>query len=213
VKTGLLWIAGGVVVAAGVVATLATRSAPKDPGITEIRVPEQAELMCPWREPERDLQAFFPGATGYKTETRILSAQRRLLAGKLGRQPRPDESRVYLHRVERGSRAFGYVVVRRVRGEYGAIELVVAVADGQVRGVRLQRHREPLAVASAINKKQWLRYFEGKRAEFDMRVGQTIPPVPPGAHASAEAVAEGVRSALVLVEVGSRHGIPEEPHH
>src|SRR2546421_232676 len=29
--------------------------------------------LCPWREPERDLQRFFPGATGTQEQLRILS--------------------------------------------------------------------------------------------------------------------------------------------
>src|ERR1043165_4560528 len=49
--------------------------------------PIQSEPLCPWREPEQDLRRFFPEATRYEVETRILSGQRLELMKQLGRAP------------------------------------------------------------------------------------------------------------------------------
>src|SRR5437870_13286554 len=107
--------------------------------------------MCPWRQPETDLRAFFPGATRHETEIRILSGERLELARRLGRMPAPEEHSLYLHRVYDAQRRLGTVLTRRVKGEYGAIEIVLAAnPDGRVRGVRYQRLREPERIASAL---------------------------------------------------------------
>ena len=52
----------------------------------------EAMPLCPWRQPEVDLKVFFPDATGYRAETRILSGLRLELAERLGRTPTGDEN-------------------------------------------------------------------------------------------------------------------------
>src|SRR2546430_15458902 len=59
--------------------------------------------MCPWREPQRDLPTFFPSATDYKRETRILSGKRPQLQQRLGRVPAAEENALLIHRVTNGS--------------------------------------------------------------------------------------------------------------
>lgn len=157
--------------------------------------------LCPWREPESDLQIFFPGANHYETETRILSGLRLELAQRLDRTPTAEENALRVYRIHGEERPFGNILTRRVKGEFGAIEIVLAVADdGVVRGVRLQRSREPDAISAALQNAEWLSAFRGKLAESDWRLGSGIPDVPPEARLSAQAVAEGVRSLLVLLD-------------
>src|SRR6266850_1565653 len=74
------------------------RSAPEVPFEAKSRPPQSAPL-CPWREPAADLARFFPAATRYETETRILSGLRDELAQQLGRTPRGDENALHVYRV------------------------------------------------------------------------------------------------------------------
>src|SRR5206468_125458 len=110
------------------------------------------------------------------------------------------------YRVVNGAATLGTVLVRRVKGEFGAIELVLAVKpDGRVRGFRLQRQREPEAVAAVLTSPRWLAAFQGKSADSPLRVGEELPAVPPQARTSAAAIAEGVRAALILLRAAEQH--------
>ncbi len=178
--------------------------------LEQARVVERVETapMCPWREPEADLRRFFPGATGYRTQVRILSALRVELSRRLGRPPSAEENAVYLYEVDRGGDAEGTVLVRRVKGEYGAIEVVLAVnKSGSVRAVRIQRLREPPAITRALTAPEWLAAFRGQDAASDWRLGAAVPEVPAPARPSAQAVLNGVRSQLILLEVARAHGL------
>jgi hypothetical protein len=179
---------------------------------------ERVELapMCPWRKPDADMRAFFPEATGHQTDVRILSGARLELARRLGRMPAPEEHSLYVHRIYHVQRPLGAVVTRRVKGEYGAIEIVLAVGtDGTVRGVRYQRLREPEPVADALRSPRWLAAFEGKEAADNWRLGEDIPDVPPAARVSARAVVDGVRSLLIVLKTAEQLGISKAPttHH
>src|SRR5512138_3663688 len=82
--------------------------------------------MCPWRDPEADLPKLFPGASRYDPQTHILSGMRLELALRLGRPPGADENALQVYNIYRLDRMQGQVVTRRVKGSYGAIELVIA---------------------------------------------------------------------------------------
>jgi len=167
--------------------------------------------MCPWREPERDLKQFFPEATHHKIETRILSGQRLELAARLGRTPTGDENALYLYPVYREQTQLGVVLARRVKGEFGAIELVLAVGTNQqVSGLRLQRLREPETSAAALQDPQWLGSFVGKRADSSWQPEHEISGLPPEARISAKAITEGVRSLLILLAMADQKESP--PH-
>jgi len=169
---------------------------PFDP---KIQLPQAAPL-CPWREPASDLKQFFPNATRYEPETRILSGQRLELAGRLGRVPTGDENALHIYRCYENLTPLGAVSTRRVKGTYGAIELVLAVgADGQVRGLRVQRLREPEPIADALLNPGWLRTFVGLRSDSSWKIGGDIADVVPEARASAEAIADGARSLMILL--------------
>jgi hypothetical protein len=161
--------------------------------------------ICPWREPERDVREFFPEANRYETATRILSGKRLELQERLGRAPAPDEASLQLHEVFRGVEKVGTVLTRRVRGEHGAIELVLAV-DGEhcVRGWRVQRLREPETVVAALESAGWRASLSGKSADVAWRLGQDIPDLPSVARVSGMAVLEGIRSLLVLLAAADK---------
>jgi hypothetical protein len=210
------WLKGAAVVlalGAGAALWLGSRSTGEPAPLLEFSPTVEAAPMCPWREPERDLRAFFPGAETYRTETRVLSARRLELTRLLGRAPTAEENALYLHQVDRDGRFDGTVLTRRVKGEYGAIEVVLGIgADGKVRGVRLQRQREPEPAGSALQSEEWLDRFRGRDARSGWSVGEDLPLPHPEAVASAEAVAEGVRSMLVLWETAMREPAPKAHH-
>lgn len=175
-------------------------SAPGDLPLESKTRPPEAAPLCPWREPQNDLKQFFPEATRYETETRILSGHRLELADRLGRTPAGDENALRIYPIFHEQTPLGVVMTRRAKGDFGAIELVVAVGPNQqVRGVRLQRLREPPTIAGALQNSNWLSAFEGKGAGASWKLGQDIPEVPAEAHGSAQAVVDGVRSLLILL--------------
>ena len=175
--------------------------------------------VCPWRDPPRDLATLFPGATGYATESPILNAMTAPIRKQLSRSMASDENPLRVFRVQRGNENAGSVLVCRVKGEHGGIELIIGVeTNGVVRAVTLQSQREPDAVARAITNPAWLSSFAGKDSNSRFRLGEDLPEVPADARASAEAIAEGVRSQIVVLSfagkiAGSRVADPHAGHH
>lgn len=156
--------------------------------------------VCPWREPPRDLSALFPGATNYVVDTRILSGRMVPIQRLLGRAMTVDENPLRIFRVQREARCIGSVLVRRVKGEHGGIEIVIGVeTNGAVRGVLLQSQREPEPVAQVITNAAFLGSFIGKNAASSFRLGEDLPEVTVEGRPCAQMVAEGVRSQLIVL--------------
>jgi hypothetical protein len=167
--------------------------------------------MCPWRNPAADVATWFPDATRGDTEVRILSGLRPEMTQRLGRPPTTEENALYVHRMWKASEPVGEVIVRRVKGESGAVELVVGFEpDGRVRGVRFQRSREREEVTAALSE-FWLSSFRGKRASDRFIPGEDLPVVADSAQVTARAVADGVRSLTVLRELATGPGAVRRP--
>jgi hypothetical protein len=160
---------------------------------------------------------FFPAATRYETETRILSGMRAELEKRLGRTATGDENALRVYRVFENGALSGFVLTRRIKGEHGLIELVLA-ADPQrrVKGLRLQRLREPGTAVRILQDPAWRGSFVGKGEHSSWRLGEDIPGVLPEARSSAEAIVEGTRSLLVLLNIsdqaGARVAVAEHHH-
>jgi hypothetical protein len=158
--------------------------------------------LCPWRNPDEDRQRFFPVSTASRDETLILSRQRIELQRRLLRPPTGDESAIIVHRILGPNGSPGVVVTRRVRGESGLIELVLAVnSEGRVVGARIQRLREPETAAKALESQAWLGSMRGKDSHSDWSLGRDVADVPAEAKASAEAIAKEARTVLILLDV------------
>ncbi len=163
--------------------------------------------LCPWRDPQRDLPILFPPHTNYILETRILSSMTAPIRKRLGRHMNPDENPLRIFRVGESGSA-GAVLVTRVKGEDGAIEIVTGVTSrGTVQGVLIQSQREPDAVAQVITGSNFLASFVGRNASAPLRLGEDLPAVPALAHTSAQAIADGVRSELIVLSFA---GLPLE---
>lgn len=162
--------------------------------------------VCPWREPLRDLRSLFPPATNYVLTPLIVSRLTVEIEKKLGRHMTADENPLRVHRVEHGGKTLGSVLVTRVKGEHGSIEIVIGVeTNGRVRGVLIQSQREPDLVASALT--NLVRGFVDKTVAASFQLGDDLPDVPAEARVSAQAVATGVRDQLVVLSFAE---LPED---
>lgn len=168
--------------------------------------------MCPWREPELDMKAFFKGAESYRTDVLVLSHHRLEILKRLGPGSRLESNALYAHRVLHAGAVIGTVIVRRISGPHGAIEIVAAIDPaGKIAGVRIQRHREPQAVGSAITSPVWLSSFRGVGPESDIRT----PNVSASAEEAAKSIEAAVHSILIELSVVERSlpsGVVESPH-
>jgi len=202
----------GVGLVAGMLITAGCGDAQESgPGELRDAVRIEGAPMCPWRNPAADIAIWFPGATRSESEVRILSALRPELGRRLGRVPTAEENSLYLHPVFQGSRCVGEVAVRRVKGESGAVEIAVAFEpDGRIRAVRLQRSREPEAVAAALDEK-WLAGFRGRTASDPRPSDDDLASVPESARITARAIADGIRSLLILRELAASPGALRRP--
>lgn len=146
----------------------------------------EAPAMCPWREPKADLARFFPGQSVWRQEAIALSPYRLEILKRLPDKADLESNLLSVYRV--GSA--GAVLVRRFSGEFGAIEAVIAVdPERRIRGVRVQRHREPASEAKALDATEG---FVGKGPE------DPLPQLAP-------ALARAVHAELVAFDVAERH--------
>lgn len=183
-----------------VAAGLARRLAYEDqrpPYEPELRLVEPVPI-APWIEPEKDMRTFFAGADRFETEKHPLSALQTELAQKLGRPLESGENLLTVHRIFNASQPVGSVVIRRVKGQHGSIDLAIAISGEQtVRGLRVQRSREPESIEAAISDPQWLETFNGRTANSSWGEPD-VQSLPPEARASAKAIIESVKSVLIL---------------
>ncbi len=167
------------------------------------KTPELAP-MCPWRNPEGDLPRLFPEATRFEREIRVLSGARIELAQRLGRMPTADENALQVYRTFRAGEPAGELVTRRVKGSFGAIELVIAADEKrQFKSLIIQRLREPPAASKALLATDWGQWLGGKGAESSWDCENLEASLPAEAHASANAIVEGARSSMILLAVSS----------
>jgi len=168
--------------------------------------PPQLVPMCPWRNPEADLPKLFPAeGLRYELENRVLSGLRPELAQRLGGMPTGDDNALQVYRVYKDDQPLGELMTRRVKGTFGAVELVVAVDDsGKLNGILIQRLREPQAVSDALLAADWAQWIGGRGAESSWDCEGLVASLPPEARASARAIIEGARSATILLSVSGR---------
>jgi hypothetical protein len=174
--------------------------------LSESRTRNEAEEgLCPWRNPDADLKQFFPTATVNQEESLILSRYRQEIAKRLGRVPTGEENLMRIYRIQQGKKTLGTILPRRIRGESGVIELVLAVdTEGIVLGAKLQRLREPDDVAKTLRAPTFLGAFHGKTARSEWKLGKDFAPVSEAAHPSARALLDGARTALILLDTGDK---------
>ncbi len=158
--------------------------------------------LCPWRNPASDLKEFFPTATSTREEFLALSRHTTEIEKRIHRKPTGEETGVQIHRAYNGETPLGVVVARRVKGEYGAIEVVLATdTANRVVGVKIQRLREPDETAKILRSPGFLKYFEGKTVQSDWLCHCEQIEISPKALKSVDAVQGGLHTLMVLLTV------------
>jgi hypothetical protein len=177
--------------------------------------------LCVWRSPDEDIAAIYE-ADGYKTVFEDISDSRRQrIEERLGTELDPDETQFKFFPVFKGDEQVGTVMTHAGKGQFGAIEVVVAVASGDtipqgtrsgseadpvmslgrvtvVKAVRIQRDREK--AKQALRSGEFLGQFEGMTVADQFQVGEDLKPAIAGAERASQAVATAVRKLLIVFD-------------
>lgn len=158
--------------------------------------------LCVWRQPDSDIAGIF-GNGSYKTVfLDIGPAARQRVEKRLGFALDPDETQFKFFPVYQGKRQVGTVMTHAGKGQFGAIEVVVAVVPTDsgvaVKEVRIQRDREK--AKAALRSSKFLGQFKGMTAQSEFELGGRVKTAAPGAERASAAVARAVRKLLVAYE-------------
>jgi len=158
--------------------------------------------LCVWRSPDEDIADIYH-AESYKTVFEDISDEmRQKIEEKLGFALDADETQFKFFPVFQGEDQVGTVMTHAGKGQFGVIEVVVAVVDtgtgAIVKEVRIQRDREK--AKAAIRSKEFLSQFEGMIAGDDFSVGGNLTAASEDAIRSSEAIAAAVRKLLIVYD-------------
>ncbi len=155
--------------------------------------------LCVWRKPDEDIRQFFPGAETYRTDIKEPGAKREAIEKRIGAKLDSDESEFKIYRILKGGKSIGTIMTHLGKGQFGAIEVVVAIENyGKVKGVRIQRDREK--ARAALRGAAFLGQFAGKTSKDPLTVGKDIRTAAEGAEQSSQIIAFSVKKLLVLLE-------------
>ena len=154
--------------------------------------------LCVWRKPDQDIKQYFPGADTYTTDLKEPGKKKSVVEKRIGRKLDADEQEFKFYRIIEHGKRVGTIMTHLGKGEYGAIEIVVAIdRNGKVKGVGIQRDREKKR--AELRSDKFLGQFRGKSASDPVEVGKDIKPVP-GAEKASDTVAFSVKKLLVLYD-------------
>lgn len=158
--------------------------------------------LCVWRQPDSDIAGIF-GNGSYKTVfLDIGPAAKQRVEKRLGFALDPDETQFKFFPVYQGKKQVGTVMTHAGKGQFGAIEVVVAVVPTDsgvaVKEVRIQRDREK--AKAALRSSKFLGQFKGMTAQSEFELGGRVKTAAPGAERASAAVARAVRKLLVAYE-------------
>jgi hypothetical protein len=158
--------------------------------------------LCVWRNPDPDIKAFFGGGT-YRTVLAKVGSKKSAIEQAIGTKLDADETELKFWPVIQNGKRVGTVSSHLGKGDYGAVEVVMAIVDppnapAKIKAVRIQRDRE--RHREALRSSNFLDQFNGKTARSTLQVGQDIQPAHPGAVKASEVVALSVKKLLVAYE-------------
>ncbi len=165
-----------------------------------LAAPVADAALCVWRQPDSDIAGIF-GKGSYKTVFEdITPAMRRRIEKRLGFALDADETQFKFFPVYQGKKQVGTVMTHAGKGQFGAIEVVVAVvptdSGAAVKEVRIQRDREK--AKAALRSSKFLGQFKGMTATGDFALGRRIKTAASGAEKASQSVANAVRKLLVV---------------
>jgi len=157
--------------------------------------------LCVWRQPDADISSIF-GSGSYKTVfVDISDAQQQRIEKRLGFALDADETQFKFFPVYKGKKQVGTVMTHAGKGQFGAIEVVVAVVESDsgvvVREVRIQRDREK--AKAALRSQEFLGQFKGLQTSA-LSDASKLRPASKGAEKASQAVANAVRKLLVAYD-------------
>jgi len=158
--------------------------------------------LCVWRQPDADISDIF-GSGSYKTVfADITEAQKQKIEKRLGFSLDADETQFKYFPVYKGKQRVGTVMTHAGKGQFGAIEVVVAVVEGDsgpiIKAVRIQRDREK--VKAALRGKEFLGQFKGRGLADKFKVGDDLKTAVQGADKASQAVATAARKLLIVYD-------------
>ncbi len=160
--------------------------------------------LCVWRFPDRDIKEIFDG-DAYRTVYYEISQEEQTdIEKKLGLPLDPDETEFKFFPVYKNKKEIGTVATHLGKGQYGAIEVVVAFEYGldktkfKVRAVRIQRDREK--ARAALRSPKFLGQFNGKVPGDSLKIGYDIKTAKPGAEKASTAVAFAIKKLTLVFE-------------
>jgi hypothetical protein len=158
--------------------------------------------LCVWRQPDTDISGIF-GSGSYKTVfADITDAQRQKIEKRLGFALDADETQFKYFPVFKGKQRVGTVMTHAGKGQFGAIEVVVAVIEGDsgpvIKEVRIQRDREK--AKAALRGKEFLGQLKGKGLNDKFKIGDDLKTAAPGADKASQAVATAARKLLIVYD-------------
>lgn len=161
-----------------------------------------AASLCVWRQPDEDISGIF-GSGSYKTVfVDISDSVRQRVEQRLGFSLDADETQFKYFPVYKGEKRVGTVMTHVGKGQFGAIEVVVAVVEGDsgpvIKAVRIQRDREK--AKAALRGKEFLGQFKGMGLNDAFKVGDDLNTATEGAEKASQAVATAARKLLIVYD-------------
>jgi hypothetical protein len=156
--------------------------------------------ICLWRNPDKDIKKIFPQATRYQSVIRRCNKEeKKKIESLISKSLDPDESEFTFYQIFTNKKRIGTVVTHAEKGEYGAIEVIIALDTlRKVKKVLIQRDRE--IKSKELRSESFLKQFEGKSFKDTIEVGKTIKPVK-GAEKASKAIAFSVKKMLIVYEI------------
>jgi hypothetical protein len=158
--------------------------------------------LCVWRNPSSDIEEIFGGGT-YRTVVVNVGGKKSAIEQAIGTSLDADETQLKFWPVIKDGKRVGTVASHLGKGDYGAIEVVIAIVDppnapAKIKDVRIQRDRE--RYRQQLRSDTFLDQFNGKQAASSLTVGEDIKPAHPNAIRSSKIVALSVKKMLVAYE-------------
>lgn len=158
--------------------------------------------LCVWRNPDADIKAFFGGGK-YRLVLANVGSKKAKIEKRIGQKLDSDELQLKFWPIIRNGKRVGTVTSHLGKGDYGAIEVLVAIVDppdapAKIKAVKIQRDRE--RYRSALRSATFLNQFKGKQAKSKLRVGEDIKSAHPSAVKGSKVVALSVKKLLVAYE-------------
>ena len=158
--------------------------------------------LCVWRNPDADIKEFFGGGK-YRLVLATVGDKKAPIEKRVGTKLDTDELQLKFWPVIKNGQRVGTVTSHLGKGDYGAIEVLMAIVDppdapAKIKAVKIQRDRE--RYRSALRSATFLNQFKGKQARSKLRVGEDIKPAHPQAVRASQVVALSVQKLLVAYE-------------